>query len=70
MINRTGFVPQQYVVDAIFESQLKRHNHQQRTYKRLAYESVEHNTEFEVMLDDEIRKISGFNPFTCRDYRE
>ena len=65
MINRTGFVPQQYVVDAIFESQLKRHNHQKRTYKRLAYESVEHNMEFEVMLDDEIRKIGGFNPFTC-----
>lgn len=65
MINRTGFVPQQYVVDAIFESQLKRHNHQKRTYKRLVYESVEHNTEFEVMLDDEIRKIGGFNPFAC-----
>ena len=61
MINRTGFVPQQYVVDAIFESQLKRHNHQQRTYKRLAYESVEHNTEFEVMLDDEIRRIRQVN---------
>ena len=57
MINRTGFVPQQYVVDAIFESQLKRQNHKKRNYKRLAYESVEHNTEFEVMLDDEIRRI-------------
>lgn len=64
MINRTGFVPQQYVVDAIFESQLKRHNHQKRNYKRLAYESVEHDREFEVMLDDEIRRIGGFNPFT------
>ena len=61
MINRTGFVPPQYVVDAIFESQLKRHNHQKRMYKRLAYESVEHNTEFEVMLDDEIRRIRQVN---------
>ena len=61
MINRTGFVPQQYVVDAIFESQLKRQNHKKRNYKRLAYESVEHNTEFEVMLDDEIRRIRQVN---------
>lgn len=61
MINRTGFVPQQYVVDAIFESQLKRHNHKKRTYERLVYESVEHNTEFEVMLDDEIRRIRQVN---------
>lgn len=61
MINRTRFVPQKYVVDAIFESQLKRHNHQKRNYKRLAYESVEHNTEFEVMLDDEIRRIRQVN---------
>ena len=61
MINRTGFVPQQYVVDAIFESNLKRQNHKKRTYERLAYESVEHNTEFEVMLDDEIRRIRQVN---------
>ena len=61
MINRTGFVPQQYVVDAIFESNLKRQNHKKLNYKRLVYESVEHNTEFEVMLDDEIRRIRQVN---------
>lgn len=52
-----GFVPQQYVVEAVYESRFKRQQSKKRNYERMAYESVEHNTEFEVMLDDEIRKI-------------
>ena len=65
-----GFVPQQYVVEAVYESRFKRQQSKKRNYERMVYESVEHNTEFEVMLDDEIRKIGGFNPFACGSSRE
>jgi hypothetical protein len=66
-----GFVPQQYVVEAVYESRFKRQQSKKRNYERMVYESIEDNDErFWVMLDDEIRKIGGFNPFTCRDYRE
>lgn len=65
-----GFVPQQYVVEAVYESRFKRQQSKKRNYERMVYESIENNDErFGVMLDDEIRKIGGFNPFTCRsDY--
>lgn len=66
-----GFVPQQYVVEAVYESRFKRQRSKKRNYERMVYENMENkNEEFGVMLDDEIRKIGGFNPFACRVYRE
>lgn len=68
MAYRVGFVPPQYVVDAIYESNFKRHNSAKRNYERMMYEFEENNiTEesFGVMLDDEIRKIKQFNQLTC-----
>lgn len=57
-----GFVPQQYVVEAVYESRFKRQRSKKRNYERMVYESVENkNEEFGVMLDDEIRKISKVN---------
>lgn len=54
-----GFVPQQYVVEAVYESRFKRQQSKKRNYERMVYESIENNDErFGVMLDDEIRKIS------------
>lgn len=69
---RHGFVPAQYVVDAVCEANTRHRNSTRRNYERMVYESIENNTniDFGVMLDDEIRKIGGFNPFTDRDYRE
>ena len=61
---RTGFVPQQYVVDAICESRFKREQSARRNYQRNVYESIEYNDErFKVMLDDEIGKIKQFNRY-------
>lgn len=63
---RTGFVPQQYVVDAICESRFKREQSARRNYQRNVYESIEYNDErFGEMLDDEIRKIKQFNRYEC-----
>ena len=57
-----GFVPQQYVVEAVYESRFKRQQSKKRNYERMVYESIEDNDErFGVMLDDEIRKISKVN---------
>lgn len=57
-----GFVPQQYVVEAVYESRFKRQQSKKRNYERMVYESIENkNEEFGVMLDDEIRKISKVN---------
>lgn len=61
---RTGFVSQQYTVDAIYESNFKRKQSARRNYQRNVYESIENNDErFKVMLDDEIRKIKQFNRY-------
>lgn len=56
---RCGFVPNEYVVDAIYQSNMKRHDSAKRNYKRMVYEAVENDKElqFGEMLDDEIRKI-------------
>lgn len=64
---RCGFIPSEYVVSAIYESNMKKHDSAKRNYKRMVYESVENNTELEfgVMLDEEIRKISKFDRNTC-----
>ena len=63
MLNMIGFVPQQYVVEAVYENRFKRQQSQKRNYQRLVYESLENKNaeEFGVMLDDEIRKISKVN---------
>ena len=61
---RTGFVPQQYTVDAIYESNFKRKQSARKNYQRNVYESIENNDErFKVMLDDENRKIKQFNRY-------
>ena len=61
---RTGFVPQQYTVDAIYESNFKHKQSERRNYQRRVYESIENNGErFGEMLDDEIRKIKQFNRY-------
>ena len=75
---RVGFVPQQYVVDAIYESRFKREQSARRNYQRNVYESIEHNdNRFDNMLhnemdilkrgmeDDESRKIRAFNRYEC-----
>lgn len=59
---RAGFVPQQYTVDAIYESNFKRKQSARRNYQRRVYESVENNGErFGEILDDEIRNLRKFN---------
>ena len=75
---RTGFVPQQYVVDAICESRFKREQSTRRNYQRNVYESIEYNdNRFDDMLhnemdilkrgmeNDESRKIKQFNWYEC-----
>ena len=63
---RIGFIPQQYVVDAICESRFKRKQSAYRNYQRNVYESIENNdNRFEVILDDEIRNIRKFNRNEC-----
>lgn len=58
---RTGFVPQQYTVDAIYESNFKRKQSARRNYQRNVYESIENNDErFGKMLDNEINILRGY----------
>lgn len=66
---RCGFVPNEYIVEAVYESNMKRHNSAKKNYQRMVYESIENNTElkFGVMLDEEIRKISEFDKYACGD---
>ena len=56
---RCGFVPNEYVVEAIYQTNAKRHDSEKRNHQRLMYESVENDKElkFGEMLDDEIRKL-------------
>ena len=56
---RCGFIANDYVIDAIYQSNMKRHNSAKRNYQRMVYESVEDNKElqFGKMLDDEIAKL-------------
>lgn len=58
---RTGFVPQQYVVDAIYESQYKHKRSAYRNYQRNVYESIEYNdNRFDEILNDEINILRGY----------
>ena len=56
---RCGFVPTEYVVEAVYQSMMNRRHSAKRNYQRLMYESVEDNTElkFGEMLDDEMEKL-------------
>lgn len=58
---RCGFVANEYVVDAIYQSSLKRHNSAKKNYRRMVYEEIENNKElqFGEMLDDEMEKLRG-----------
>ena len=56
----TGFIPTMYVEQVMCENREKRQRSANRNYQRMMYEFAENgNSEesFEVMLDDEIRKI-------------
>lgn len=56
---RCGFVPNEYVIEAIYQSNMKRHNSAKRNYQRMVYETVENDKElqFGEMLDSEIAKL-------------
>lgn len=56
---KCGFVTNEYVIDAIYQSNMKRHNSAKRNYQRMVYETVENDKElqFGEMLDDEIAKL-------------
>ena len=56
---KCGFVANEYVIDAIYQSNMKRHNSAKRNYQRMVYETVENDKElqFDKMLDDEIAKL-------------
>lgn len=58
---KCGFVPNEYVVDAIYQSNLKRHNSAKKNYRRMVYEKIENDKElqFGEMLDDEMEKLRG-----------
>ena len=56
---RCGFVPKEYVVDAIYQSNLKRHNSAKKNYRRMVYEAVENDKELQFgdMLDIKMKKL-------------
>lgn len=58
-----GFVPSMYVAQVMCENREKRRRSAKRNYERMNYELIEQGKEesFEVMLDDEIRKIREIN---------
>ena len=58
----TGFIPTMYVEQVMCENREKRQRSANRNYQRMVYEFAEDGKDIEsfgVMLDDEIRKISG-----------
>lgn len=58
-----GFVPTMYVEQVMCENREKRRRSAKHNYERMNYEIIEQGKEesFEVMLDDEIRKIRAVN---------
>ena len=56
---KCGFVANEYVIDAIYQSNMKRHNSAKRNYQRMVYETVENDKklQFGEMLDSEIAKL-------------
>ena len=58
-----GFIPSMYVEQVMCENREKRQRSAKRNFRRMNYELIEEGKleSFEVMLDDEIRKISRTN---------
>lgn len=56
---RCGFVPNEYVVEAVYQSNMKRHDSAKRNYQRMVFEAVEDNKELQFgdMLDIEMKKL-------------
>lgn len=56
---RCGFVPNEYVVEAVYESNLNRRNSAKRNFQRMIYEQIENNKElqFGELLDIEMEKL-------------
>ena len=63
MYNMVGFVPTMYVSEVMCDNRDKRGRSAKRNYQRTVYEFAENNDleSFEVMLNDEIRKIRESN---------
>lgn len=56
---KCGFVPNEYVVEAVYQSNMKRHDSAKRNYQRMVFEAVEDNKELQFgdMLDIEMKKL-------------
>ena len=56
---RCGFIPNEYVVEAVYQSNMKRHDSAKRNYQRIVFEAVENNKELQFgdMLDTEMEKL-------------
>lgn len=56
---RCGFVPNEYVVEAVYQSNMKRHDSAKRNYQRMVFEAIEDNKELQFgdMLDIEMKKL-------------
>ena len=56
---RCGFIPNEYVVEAVYQSNMKRHDSAKRNYQRIVFEAVEDNKELQFgdMLDTEMEKL-------------
>ena len=56
---RCGFVPNEFVVEAVYQSNMKRHDSAKRNYQRMVFEAVEDNKELQFgdMLDVEMEKL-------------
>lgn len=53
---KCGFVPNEYVVEAVYQSNMKRHNSAKRNYQRMVFEAVENNKELQFG-DTEMEKL-------------
>ena len=65
MTYQMGFVPTMYIDATICDNREKRERSARRNYQRTVYEFAENNNmeSFEVMLDDEMRKLRQPNRY-------
>lgn len=56
---KCGFVPNEYVVEVVYQSNMKRHDSAKRNYQRMVYEAVENDKDLQFgdMLDIEMKKL-------------
>lgn len=56
---KCGFVPNEYVVEVVYQSNMKRHDSAKRNYRRMVYEAVENDKDLQFgdMLDIEMKKL-------------